>query len=78
MKWHQKPTSKMKTTVIDRRKRTTRFFISNAFISNTRLRLAKYQANAKQHPEAEFVLFENYSHSPFTLSSKHNRTYPKK
>ena len=37
--------------------------------------MAKSQANAKQHPEAEFLLFENYSHSPSTLSSKNNRTY---
>ena len=29
------------------------FFISNNFISNARLELAKNQANAKQHPEAE-------------------------
>ena len=32
----------------------TRFFyISNTFISNARLELAKNQVNAKQHPEAE-------------------------
>ena len=31
-----------------------RFFIGNAFISNTRLKLAKNQANAKQRPKAEF------------------------
>ena len=35
-----------------------RFFISNAFISNARLKLAKNQANAKQHPENELLLFE--------------------
>ena len=29
------------------------FFISNTFVSNTRLKLAKNQANTKQHPEAE-------------------------
>ena len=28
-----------------------------------RLKLAKNQANAKQHPEAELLLFENYTHS---------------
>ena len=39
----------------------TRFFINNTFISNARLKLAKNQANAKQHPEAELLLFENYS-----------------
>ena len=53
-------------------------FISNTFISNTRLKLAKNQANAKQNPEAELLLFENYSHSSSTLSSKNNRTYSKK
>ena len=37
-------------------------FISNTFISNVRLTLAKNQANVKQHPEDEFLLFENYSH----------------
>ena len=32
----------------------------------------------KQHPEAERLLFENYSHSSSTLSSKNNWTYSKK
>ena len=54
------------------------FFVSNTFISNARLKLAKNQANAKQHPEAELLLFENYSHSSSTLSSKNNSTYSKK
>ena len=48
------------------------------FISNTMLKLAKIQVNAKQHPEAELQLFENYSHSSSTLSSKNIRTYSKK
>ena len=39
------------------------FFISNAFISNAGLRLLKNQADVKQHPEAELLLFENYSYS---------------
>ena len=30
------------------------------------------------HPEDELLLFENYSHSSYTLSSKNNRTYSKK
>ena len=34
-------------------KRHTRFFISNAFRSNTRLKLAKNLARPKQHLEAE-------------------------
>ena len=46
------------------------FFMSNTFISNIRLKLAKNQANAKQQPEAELLLFEKYSHSPSKLSSK--------
>ena len=45
------------------------FFISDTFISSTRLKLAKNQANDK-HPKAELLLFENYSHSSSTLSSK--------
>ena len=54
------------------------FFISNTFISNVRLKLAKTQVNAKQHPEAELLLFQNYSNSPSTLSSKKNEAYSKK
>ena len=51
------------------------FFISN--ISNASLKLIK-NANAKQHPEDELLLFENYSHFSSTLSSKNNRPYSKK
>ena len=36
--------------------------MSNVFTSNDRLKLAKNQANAKHHPVAELLLFENYSH----------------
>ena len=39
--------------------------------------MAKNKANAKQHPDAELLLFENYSHSSSTLSSKNNRRYSK-
>ena len=46
------------------------FFISNTFISDARLKLVKNQAKAKQHSEAELLLFENYSLSLTTLSSK--------
>ena len=53
------------------------FFISNTFISNVRLKLAKNQANAKQYPEPELLLFENYSYSSSMLSSKINNTYSK-
>ena len=51
---------------------THAFFISNTFISNNRLKLAKNQANAKQHPETEFLLFENYSRSLYTSSFRNN------
>ena len=36
------------------------FFIRKTFINNTRLKLAKNQAKASQHPEAELLSFENY------------------
>ena len=54
------------------------FYISNTFISNARLKLAKNQAKAKQHPNAEILLFENYLLSAPTLSFKNNRRYSKK
>ena len=47
-------------------------------MSNVRLKYPKNQANTKHHPQAEYLLFENYSHSPSTLSSKNNSTYSKK
>ena len=50
------------------------FFMSNTFISNARLKLTRNQANAKQHPEAKLLLFQNYSYSSYTLSSKNKRT----
>ena len=53
--------------------RITHFFISNTFVSNTMLKLAKNQASAKQHPEAELLPRENYSHSSSMLSFKNNR-----
>ena len=51
--------------------------MSSFFISNVRLKSAKHQANAKQHPETELLLFENFSHFSFTLSFRNNGTYPK-
>ena len=54
------------------------FFIGKAFINNARLKLAKNQADAKQHPEAELLVFENYSHFSSTLSSKSDMTYSSK
>ena len=56
----------------------TLYLKSNTFISNSRLKLAKNQANDKQHPEANLFLFENHAHSSSTLSSKNNWTYSKK
>ena len=47
-------------------------------MSNAGLKSAKNQAHAKQHPEAELLLFENYSPSSSTLTSKNYRTYSKK
>ena len=43
-------------------------------MSNIRLALTKFVAKTKQHPEAELLLFENYSLSSSTLLSKINRT----
>ena len=40
--------------------------------------MAKNQAKAKQHPEAELLLFENDSLSSCKLSSKNSRRYSKK
>ena len=53
------------------------FFISNTFISNARLKLAKtkQKTKAKQHPEAELSLFENYSLCLSTSSSIKNRRH---
>ena len=59
-------------------KNYTLLFKSSTDISNARLKLAKNHANAKENPEAELLLFENYSHSSSTLSSNNNRTYSEK
>ena len=48
-----------------------------AIISNARLKLTKTQAQTRQHPETEPLLFENYSLSSSTLSSKNDRKYYK-
>ena len=44
-------------------KQTHAFFISDTFMNNARLKLAKNQVNAKQHLEAEILPFQIYSHS---------------
>ena len=54
------------------------FLIRNTFISNARVKLAKNQANARQHTWAEILLFENYSLSSSKLSYKNDRIYSKK
>ena len=36
------------------------YFISNTFVSNTKLELAKNPAKANQHTESKLLLFENY------------------
>ena len=54
-----------------------KFFINNSFITKVRLKLVKIQVNAKQHPEADFLLFENYSHSSSMMSSKNNKIFSK-
>ena len=40
--------------------------------------MARNPAKARQHLEAELLLFENYSLSSYMLSSKNNRRYSKK
>ena len=37
--------------------------------------LTKNQTKAKQHPEDELLLFENYVLSLFTFSPKNNKRY---
>ena len=44
------------------------FFISNTFISNTRLKMDKSLANFKQNPEAQFLVLVN-KQQEFSLKS---------
>ena len=53
------------------------FFISNTFISKTRLKFIKNQAKAKQHHEAELFILREHSLSLSSSSSKENGAYPK-
>ena len=46
--------------------------ISKTFISTTKLKLAKNQAKAKQHPQAELLLFENTRFFRSNYSTIHN------
>ena len=54
----------------------TNFLKSNTFISNSRLKLAKNQANTKQHPEPELLLFKKFLR--YFSSFHSNRGYSKK
>ena len=57
---------------------STHVFDKQHSYGQRQVELVKNQANAKQHPEAELLLYENYSHSSSTISSKINRGYSKK
>ena len=69
--------SNFKQIILNQKKRFNvalqAFFISNTFTSNASLKLAKNQAKAKQHSQAELLLFQNYSLCSSTLSFKNNR-----
>ena len=41
-------------------------YISSTFISNTMVKLTKYQVNPEQYSETELLTFENYSDSSTT------------
>ena len=56
----------------------TLFYISNTFVSKTKLKLAKNKTNAKHHPEAAFLLFENHLLFSSILWSKSNLRYSQK
>ena len=56
----------------------TSFFYKQHFYKQCQTKIGKNQANAKQKPKAKLFLFENYSYSSSTLSSKNNRANPKK
>ena len=53
------------------------FYKQHFYKGEARLKLAKNEANAKQHPKAEFLLFENDSHSSSKLKSKNDRAHSK-
>ena len=54
------------------------FQVARFFYKQCQTEIGKKQANANQHPEAELLLFENYSYSSSTLSCKDNKIYSKK
>ena len=51
----------------------TRFFYKQLFYKERQAEIGKNQTKAKQHPEAELLLFGNNSISSSTLSFKNNR-----
>ena len=55
----------------------TFFLYKQHFYKQRQAEIGKDQAKAKQHPETELLLFENYLLSTPTLSSKNNRRYSK-
>ena len=60
--------------------KNTRYFFDKQHFYKQRLAKIgkKNQANGKQQTDVELFLFQNYSHSSTTLSSKNNSTYSKK
>ena len=56
----------------------TRFFYKRHFYKQRQPEIDKNQEKAKQHPEAELLLFENFLLSSSTSSSKNYRRYSKK
>ena len=56
----------------------TRFLYKQHIHKQRQAEISKNQAKTKQHPEAELLLLENYSHFSSPLSSKSNILYPKK
>ena len=52
----------------------TCFFYKQHFYKQGQAEIGKNQAKAKQNPEPELLLFENYSYSSCKLSSINNRT----
>ena len=55
----------------------TIFFNKQHLYKQRRTEIGKNQTKVKQHPEPELLLFDNYSFSSSTLSSKNNRGYSK-
>ena len=54
------------------------FYYKQHFYKQRQAEIGKNSAKAKQHPETEFLQFENCSLSSSTLLSKNNRRYSKK